>query len=398
MPTPEYHAKLSPSSAARWINCPASIKLSEGLPETTSEYAEAGRLAHSIAELKARKQFSPMAKRTFTSQLNKLEGDPHYEKAMDDHTDCYVEELKEHAMSFKAPPFIALETQVPIGLITGEKKNDGSPAGGTADCIQIGEGVLWITDFKNGAGVPVEAEENPQMMLYALGALAYYRPFYGDTLQTIRMTVVQPATGGVSTWETTRDALEAWGQDVVAPAARQALAGDGEPRAGEWCKSHFCPLRQTCRARAQEMFAVEAEYKKALPPLLSDAEVGDALTRGSALVSWYSDLKDYALQACLDGKEIPGYKAVAGRSARDWDNLDTAFADLQQRGIDEALLYERKPVTPPELEKALGKKPFAEVAADHVVQTPGKPTLKPASDKRPPYNAAEAAFGKESNP
>lgn len=397
MPTPEYHAKLSPSSAARWINCPASIKLSEGLPETTSEYAEAGRLAHSIAELKARKQFFPMAKRTFSSQLNKFETDPHYEKSMDDHTDSYVEELKEHAMSFKAPPFVALETQVPVGLITGEKKGDGSPAGGTADCIQIGEGILWITDYKNGAGVPVEAEKNPQMMLYALGALAYYRPFYGDSLQTVRMTIVQPAAGGVSTWETTRNALEVWGRDVVAPAAGQAIAGEGEPRAGEWCKSHFCPLRQTCRARAQEMFEVEAEYKKALPPLLTDTEVGEALTRGAELAAWYSDLKDYALQACLDGKEIPGYKAVAGRSARDWDNLDTAFADLQQRGIDEALLYERKPVTPPGLEKALGKKPFAEVAADHVVQTQGKPTLVSARDKRPPYNAAEEAFGGAGN-
>lgn len=423
MPTPEYHAKLSPSSAARWINCPASIRLSEGIPDTTSDDAERGRLAHAIAELKARKKFlTPMSARTFNSQLKKLQENSHFEKSIDDYTDRYVEELTAHAMSFKTPPFIALETQVPVGLFTGEYRADDTPAFGTADCIQIGEGVLWITDYKNGAGVPVEAEENPQMMLYALGALAYYRPFYGDTIHTVRTTIVQPAASGVSTWETTRNALEDWGRDVVAPAAAKALSSEEEPHAGEWCRSHFCPLRTTCRARAQEMFKLEEDYRLGIPEgslpegwaetiktngsgpfgsetkyLLSDTEVGDALTRGADLVAWYNELKDYALQVCLDGKDIPGYKAVAGRSARDWDDLDTAFADLQQRGINEAMLYERKPVTPPGLEKALGKKPFAEVAADHVVQTPGKPTLVPASDKRPPYNAAEAAFGKERN-
>ena len=393
MPTPEYHALLSPSSAARWINCPPSVKLGEGIPQEVSPYAEAGRHAHKIAELKARKKFFVMSARSYNSQLKKLQEDPLYEKAMDDATDRYVEELTEHAMLFTAPPFIALEAAVPIGMITGENKPDGSPSTGTADCIQIAEGILWVTDFKNGSGVLVEAQENPQMKLYALGALALYRPFYGDTIQTVRMTIVQPHAAGVSTWETSRAALEAWGRDVVAPAAAKAMAGDTEPHPGEWCKSHFCPIRHTCRARAEEMFALEDDYKKAPPATLSEAEVGDALTRGATLVSWYNDLKDYALKACLEGKNIPGYKAVAGRSSRDWDDLDKAFAELQQRGVAEALLYERKPVTPPALEKALGKKPFAEVAADHVVQTPGKPTLVPASDSRKPYNAAEAAFG-----
>lgn len=363
-----------------------------GAPQKTSKYAEAGRLAHSIAELKARKQFFPVGPRTFNSQLKKLKDDPLYEKTMDGYTDLYLETLREHSMSFKEPPFTALETEIPIGLITGEKKEDGSPAGGTADCIQIGEGVLWVTDYKNGSGVPVSAEDNPQMKLYALGALAMYRPFYGDTIQTIRMTIVQPALDNVSTWETSREELEDWGRDVVAPATAKAWAGEGDQNPGEWCKSHFCPIRNTCRALANNALSLE-EFKKSIPATLSPSEIGDALIRGEGLVAWYSDVKDYALGEILQGKEIPGWKAVEGRGSREWDDLDTAFADLITKGVAEAILYERKPVTPPALEKAIGKKTFTEVTGGHVVKKPGKPALAPEGDKRSAYNAAELAFG-----
>jgi len=392
MPAPEYHALLSPSSAARWINCPPSVRLGKGIPQETSQYAEAGRLAHSIAELKARKKFFPMSSRAYNSQLKKLQGSPYYEKVMDGYTDIYVETLAVHAMSFKEMPFTALETEVPIGLITGEKKADGSPAGGTADCIQLGEGVLWVTDYKNGSGNPVPAEDNPQMKLYALGALALYRPFYGGTIRTVRMTIVQPALNDIKDWEISREELEAWGRDVAAPAAAKAWAGEGEPTPGEWCKSHFCPLRSTCRARANSALSLE-EFKRSLPATLSPSEIADVLTRGGLLMSWYNDVKDYALQEILAGREIPGWKAVEGRGSRDWDNLDTAFEDLKQRGIDEAILWERKPVTPPALEKAIGKKTFAEVAGSHVVKSPGKPALAPESDPRSPYNPAAIAFG-----
>lgn len=403
MPTPDYHAKLGPSASHRWVNCPASITLStDAAAPKTSEYAEAGRLAHEIAELKARKRFMVMAKRTFTSQLKKLQSDERYKPEMDGYTDLYVEVLEQHAMSFANTPFIALESSVPIGLYTGETKEDGSPATGTADCIQIAEGVLWVTDYKNGAGVPVDATENSQMMMYALGALAMYAPIYGDTIQQIKMTIVQPALRSVSNWEISRADLEAWAQAVLVPAATKAVSDDpGEPNPGDWCR--FCPARYRCRARANKALALEA-FGGRLPegakgaenapgPMMTDAEVADALARGEQLVSWYNSLKDYALQACLAGKDIPGYKAVAGRSTRDWDDLDEAFAALQERGVDPAFLWERKPVTVAALEKALGKKAFAELADGHVIVQPGKPTLVSAEDKRPPYNAAQIAFG-----
>lgn len=397
MPTPEYHALLSPSSAARWINCPASVRLGENVPKTTSRDAEKGRLAHSIAELKARKKFFPMSKRTFNSQLKKLQESEFYEKVMEGCTDLYVETLEQHAMSFKEPPLITLETEVPIGIITGEKKKDGTPAGGTADCIQIGEGVLWVTDYKNGSGIPVSAEDNPQMKLYALGALAFYRPFYGDTIQIVRMTIVQPALGGASTWEISREDLEAWGHDAVAPAAALALAGEGEQHPGEWCKSHFCPIRATCRTLANSALSLE-EFKQALPPTLSPSEIGDVLTRGKILDSWYSQVEKYALNEMLAGREIPGWKLVESRSSRKWTGgPDAAFPELIAAGIAEAILYEREPITPPALQEAIGKEAYKELAEPFVTKMPGKPALAPESDNRPPYDAAAAAFREAPN-
>lgn len=229
MPTPEYHANLSPSSAKRWLNCTPSVRMSDGIPRKTSEYAEAGRLAHSIAELKARKRFGVISKRTYNSQLKKLKANPKYSPEMDGYTDRYVEVLEQHAMTFHSAPFIALETSVPIGEYTNEKKEDGSPATGTADCIQIAEGVLWVTDYKNGAGVPVSAEDNPQMKMYALGALTLYSLIYGDSIQTVKMTIVQPALNTVSDWEIERTELEKWGREVLMPQAVKAVAGEGEP-------------------------------------------------------------------------------------------------------------------------------------------------------------------------
>jgi hypothetical protein len=139
------------------------------------------------------------------------------------------------------------------------------------------------------------------------------------------------------------------------------------------------------------------EFKKALPPTLSPSEIADILTRGDSLVSWFDTIKDYALSEMLAGREIPGWKVVEGISKREWDDTDKAFADIMAKGVAEAILYERKPVTPPALEKALGKKPFAEVVGNHVIKKPGKPTTVPASDKRPPYNPAAAAFGVSAN-
>lgn len=400
---PEKHALLGASSAHRWIHCPPSARLTQGMPDHTSTYAEAGRLAHEIAELKARQYFiETLPNRTYQARLKKLQAHAHYEKSMDSATDVYLEHLKVRAMAYPEPPSVALEVRVCYDHI--------APEGfGTADCIMIGSGRMDVVDYKNGAGVLVEAEHNPQLMLYALGALREYAVIFGDSIRTIHLSIVQPNAGGVNAggvreWETTAEALRQWAETTAAPAARLAWEGTGDFQAGDWCR--FCKAKAQCAARARQMLALEQEaggipagsagvhaYEGTDTPLLSDAQVGDALTRGREVAGWVKDLEAYAMKATLEGRVIAGWKVVEGRVTRDWTGgIELAFPELRARGVEEALLYERRPVTVAGLEKALGKKVFGETAEGLWAKSPGKPTLVPEDDPRQPYNAAAAAF------
>lgn len=387
------HALLSASSSHRWLHCPPSAALAAQYPDQDTKYTRAGTLAHSIAELKARKYFiEPMGARTYNARLKKLKADPDYDAGMEAATDAYLEHLQKLAMGFSAPPFVALETRVDYSHL--------APGGfGTADCIMIGEGTMHVVDYKNGAGVPVSAEHNPQMQLYALGALRVYRVIYGDTIRKIGLHVVQPNAGGVKSWETTRADLEAWGEDTVRPAAALAAEGRGDFCPGEWCDSAFCPARATCTARARQMLELEPVMESAAAPvgaddkpLLTDEQVGVVLARALHLQQWVESLKGYAEKTLLSGGRIAGFKLVEGRGSREWTDLDAAFAALGSRGVEEALLWERKPISVAGLEKTLGKKEFADKAGDLVTKKPGKPALVPESDKRPAYNAAAVAF------
>ena len=285
-------------------------------------------------------------------------------------------------MSYPKRPHVAVEVEL---------KFDRYAKGGfgTCDCLVLGGSELHIIDFKFGRGVPVSAENNPQMMLYALGALELYGALYD--IRDIVLTIFQPRADGdtVKEWSISRDDLVNWGVFTVRPLAEKAFAGEGEFHGGDWCR--FCRAKNTCRARADQYTALEdfgTPNSKAetgilpKPPLLSDAEVGTVLEKAVALEKWVTDLKEYALTACLAGKEIPGWKAVEGRKTRIWDDPDTAFADITAAGIEEAMLYERKPLTLAGIEKMLGKARFTEVAGTHVTVSAGKPALAPESDKR----------------
>lgn len=406
---PTKHALLGASSAHRWLNCPGSARLTENMPDNTSPYAESGRLAHEIAELKARQYFiEAMPKRTYNAQLKKLQASEHYDRTMDGSTDEYLEHLKARAMSYPVAPTVALETRVDFSDIVPE-------GFGTADCIMIGSGMIDIVDYKNGSGVVVEAENNPQMMLYAWGALRYFKPIFGDSINTVHLSIVQPNAGGVREWEISMWDLTGWALNDAATGAQKAYSGVQEFHAGDWCR--FCKAKATCTERAKAMFDVEPLVGAApggasvdnqveviqpggdisvahrRPPLITDEDVGAILTRAKDVAAWLKDLEDYALKAALSGNTIAGWKVVEGRGSREWNGgSDTAFDHLLERGVPRAVLYEERPVSVAGLEKALGKKNFAEATEGLWHKSPGKPTLVPESDKRPPYDPAAAAF------
>lgn len=392
---PEKHALLSASSASRWLNCTAAPRFEESLPEKTSSYAEEGRLAHAIAELKVLKKFTVITSRTFTTRLNKLKKDALYDPEMDKTTDLYLEHLTEQAMLYDSTPTVVAEVKVDFG--------DYVPEGfGTCDCVMIGGDTLSITDYKHGKGVPVSATGNPQMRLYALGALKRYAPVFGDAIKRIRMTIDQPRLDSYTSDIITVEELRAWGESIK-PIAQKAYSGLGEFVPGEHCR--FCRGKAQCRARAEVNTALEdfkdcviagtvkpCEYVPPEYTLLTDAEIGDLLIRGQQLVQWYKDLEEYATKALLDGKPVEGWKLVAGRSNRTFTDQDAAIQAVIAAGYDEALVYDRKPKSLSELEKLMGKAEFAEKIGSFVVKPMGKPTLALASDKREAYSSAAADF------
>ena len=295
--------------------------------------------------------------------------------------------------------------QLIVGIRNTLNLYDVDHAGGTIS----GGDTLHITDYKHGQGVVVEAEGNPQMMLYALGALKRYTPVFGDKIKRVSMAIVQPrVTQDVKECEMTVDELLAWGENVVKPAAQKAFNGEGEFCAGAHCK--FCRGRDVCPARAKLNTALEdfkdcitpdkaqnpldpaARKVLGLPPVLTDAEVGDLLTRGANLVEWYEGLRSYALQAILDGKEIPGYKVVEGRSVRAFRDTDAALQKLMDSGFDKAVIYDYEPKTLAQLEKIVGAKRFAELLGDQIVKPKGKATLTDEKDPRAAYSSAVVDF------
>lgn len=399
MSTPSKHALLSASSAHRWLVCTAAPHFEENFPDSTSLYAEEGTLAHSICELYARKKFSVMTPRKFNAELKKLQAQPLYQDEMLRTAEAYVEYLNEKAMSYPSMPHVAMEVKVDL--------TDYIPEGfGTCDCIMVGGDTLHITDYKHGKGVPVSAVENPQMRLYALGALRLYRAVYGDQIKKVSMGICQPRLSEDASEDAlTVEELLAWGESIK-PLAKEAYDGPGTFCPGEHCR--FCKGKTQCRARAAH-FAGFSDYtgieiagrldEDTLTdriadgtPVLSNADVAGLLVRAEGLAAWYKDLQEYATGALLAGDEIPGFKLVEGRSNRTFSNADAAIQALIAAGYDEALIYDRKPKTLTELEKTFGKKVFGELLSGFVIKPKGKPTLVPDSDKREAYNPGAAEF------
>ncbi len=381
------HAICSASGAHRWLHCPPSALLETKFPDTTSEAAKEGTLAHEMCEAKLRNYFftKEFSKRKLTNRLKKLSADPLYQKEMDGHTDAYTDFVKQAALAFAHQPSVLIEQKLDLSSII--------PGGfGTADCILIGGNVLHVIDFKYGKGVPVKAEGNPQMLIYAWGAYFRYSLLY--PIDTIRVSIVQPRLDIFSTAEYDLKYLRNF-SDYVGRQAALAVKGEGEFKAGDWCR--FCRARKTCRARAEENVKL-AGFTERKPPLITNMEVGEYLRMGKDVARWLSDLEDYALSECLAGREVDGWKAVEGRSRRDWVDQEKAFAAIIDTGMPKEMLYETSPLSLAKIEKLMGKKDFSGTVGDLIEKSPGKPTLVPESDKRPAISnnvTAKEAFKKE---
>lgn len=379
------HALLSPSSAHRWMNCPLAPRLEATLPEKPSEYAREGTVAHSVCEITAKKKFKKVKAAEYNRVIKKLKTDASWDDEMLHTAETYVEHLTERAMEFANEPYIAFEVKVDISDYVPE-------AFGRCDCVMFGGDTLIITDYKHGKGVPVSPDENPQLMLYALGALKLYKPLFGVALKKVAVYIDQPRIGAYDGWTCTVDELLAWGESVK-PKAQMAFMGFGEYHAGDWCR--FCRANGICKAQAEQQIGAFDDFSAAVgnpTALLSPSEMGEVLKRGETLVSWYETVREKALESLLNGEKIPGYKVVEGRSSRCWTDQDAALDKLQESGVDRALIYDSVPKTLAQLEKMLGTVKFKELVGEFVTKPQGKPTIAPESDSRQPFSSAASDF------
>lgn len=374
------HAILSASSAHKWIVCTPSARLEEQFPNKTSEYMQEGTLAHAIAEFKVRSSFlEPTTKTTQTRRLNKFKKEEGFQEEMIKHTDIYLDFIKEESLKTNAKPFISVEQKVDFSNYVPE-------GFGTADCIMISGDMLHIIDFKYGKGVKVEAEDNPQMKLYALGAISAYGLFY--PLKNIKMSIVQPRIDNISSYEMPKEQLLEWGEKIIKPQAQKAFAGIGDYVQGEHCR--FCRAKGACEFRAKENMKVVEEIQSSYNGTITNAELGEMLTKTDGIEQWIKDIKAYALELALKGEQIKGWKAVEGKSNRKIIDIDKAFEILESNGYEEALLYEKVPLTLTKLEKVVGKIKLSEVIGDYIEKPKGAPTLVKESDKREPYRVSAA--------
>ncbi len=367
------HALLSASSSHRWLNCPPSARLCESYEDKSSEYAAEGTSAHMLCEYKLKVALGIRAKDP-TADLS------FYNAEMEDCANgyaAYILDLVEMAKQSCADPVVLIEQRLDFS-----KYVEGGF--GTGDCLVIADGTLHIVDYKHGQGVLVEAEDNPQMKLYALGALEIFDGIYN--IDTVSMTIYQPRRDNVSSYTVFKESLYQWAEEVLKPTAELAHAGDGEFNCGEWCQ--FCKVKHECRARAERNLEL-ARYDFKLPPLVEDDEVEDILGKIDSLISWANDIKDYALRAALGGKQWNGWKLVEGRSNRRYTD-EAAVADaVRAAGFDP---YERKVLGITAMTSLLGQKRFEEVLGGYIEKPQGKPTLVPESDKRPAINTAQQDF------
>ena len=361
------HALLSASSAHRWLACPPSAVAAEAYEDTSSEYAAEGTMAHEVAEIVVSGNIRP-------------------ETGRDGFAPEVTQEMLDCAAGYR--DYIQEQIRTPDAVQMLERRVDFSeyvPDGfGTCDCIIIQGDTLTIIDYKYGKGVAVSAENNPQMRLYALGALNDYGIAYD--VENVEMHIYQPRINNISTERLTVSALLEWAEKIVKPTAAKAAKGKGEYKAGAHCR--FCPHAGRCRALTKTCTEyVSTHGLRVGVPVLAPHEVAEVLAMEPLVTLWLKRVRDQAMTTMLDGGEIPGYKIVEGRQgARRWTDEHQVATLLDNAGYTRDEYTTTTIFSPAGMDKALGKKKVEELLGGCVERSPGSPTIVPVSDKRPPYD------------
>lgn len=381
------HSLLSPSGASRWLACTPSARFEEQHADAGSRYADEGTLAHEVAALVLGVRSGVAPAKNFPAVLSEIEHRVELFYAQSEtHTQSHkgygFSQMLEHAEEYAA--FVLEQAQ---GQILIEQRYDLRKyvpfAWGTADCTNITTDTIYVTDYKYGAGVPVTATANPQLMLYALGALEQLPK--GHKVKTVVVSIFQPHAGGASTWEISVDDLLKWANEVVIPRAKLAMGGQGDFVAGSHCQ--FCKVKTVCKAWF-DRFGEAKRLKDSR--LMSDADLSAVLEHGDELRGWIEKVKEDTILRLTKGEKLEGWKLVQGRGRRVWKSEDDVVVTLLDEGFESYDIYNTSLKGIGDMEKLVGKKRFAALLEDKLVQVPGKPALAKDDDKRKPLGESLA--------
>ena len=376
------HAYLSASSANQWLNCPPSIKASEGIGDKTTTFAEEGTFAHELSELYFSNLYEELSDKNFKQQLEERKKNEYYSEELREYVEQYVDIVEEKVNEARAQdePILFFEHRLDLTRYVPESF-------GTGDVIIYYNGTVEIVDLKFGKGVEVSALNNPQLRLYGLGAYELLKDF--EDVHTIKTTIIQPRLHNVSSESMTADDLVSWGLNVVRPQALKAIEGKGEFKPGNHCR--FCKIRHSCRARAEAN--LNASKELTTPTTLTDDELAELLHKLPDIKRWARDVEEYCREQALENnRNFDGWKVVEGRASRKYVDNEQVFERLKEH-YDPNEISETKVLSISKLEKQIGKKKVAELLSDLVEKPQGKPTLVTEDDKRQPItDSAESDF------
>ena len=395
---PGQHARLSPSAAARWISCPASIRMQQHVTkdDEDSVYAREGTIAHALGELEAglhfklitRRQYTA-GKRAWTKEFNAQGYSADVLAEMQEHIRGYITLLEER-LARRPMSRLFLEQRMDTGVPT---------CWGTSDAVIVSPTHVEIVDLKYGAGLTVSAQKNEQLRLYGLGALDTYGDLLGET-DTVYMTVYQPRVSNPDTEPEalTPEELRGWRAEVVMPAAELAMSDDA-PFGPSEKACRWCPVAGICSARVEKAVAedfgdpfTEAAPIPVAPEVMTPEQLGLVLSRIPEIKAWCAAVEAHALDfAYSQGKAIPGYKVVMSGGKRYVTDDTAAIQHLIDRGYKAEQVANFKAKGIGELEKLIGKKDFPAVMGDYLAKSRGKESLVPESDGRAAISPATQA-------
>jgi len=363
------HALLSASGSKRWLSCTPSARLEATLPDTkrssnSFDFSQEGTTAHELSEIKLRQYFGQIGTEEYEEEYARIKATPYYNDDFEANVDNYVLYVRSQIGEGDTPLF---EQRVDF--------SDWVPDGfGTADVVILSKHSIRVIDLKFGKGVPVEAQDNPQLRLYALGAYSKFKEDFPD-IKEVSYTIHQPRLDSISTDGTTVSKLLDWANYFIKPKAKKAWAGSGEFLPGEWCQ--FCKAKAQCRARSDfNTELAKQEYKD--PPLLSEEEISEVLVKAQNLKTWVGDVEEYALTRAIEQNILPkGFKLATSITHRRIKDQALAAAVLIDKGMSKEAIYKEPELKSlPTLEKMVPKgQQITAWLGDLVVRPEGSPKL-----------------------